>query len=471
MAYVFQAIIRCSGGAGLWFDTHVDLKPFISQAKTDLTKLVALESVSAQGRNLPETAAFVTHLLEAEGFSVRSYPGRVAPILVAEAGNGPRTLLIYNHYDVQPETPLELWQSPPFSLTERTDANGVLRWYARGVSDDKGEFISRLAGLRALKARHGGVLPLRVKWLLEGEEEIGSPSLEQFVTEHAQELRADGCWWEFGGIDPEGRPTIYAGLKGIICLELRCKTADSDLHSANGAVVDNPLWRLAKAVSSMRDENGRVTIDGFHDDVRPPSPTDLEFIARIPDESRALQKAYGIKGFFENASGARFYQRAALEPVLNINGFHGGYGDAGSKTVLPCEGFVKLDFRLVPDQQPQRVVQLVRAHLEKIGLPDIEVVELETHENPARSDLDHPFMKLSIDTARRVHGQEPVVHPSSGGSGPMHPFVHAVGVPVMAAGISNIQSFVHAPNENVVVAHFEQGVSFALELMDAVASM
>lgn len=444
----------------------MDLKPFIAQAKTDLATLVALESVSAQGRMLTETAAFVTALLEAEGFKVKSHPGQAAPILVAEAGDGPRTMLIYNHYDVQPESPLELWKSEPFTLTERDG-----RWFARGVSDDKGELISRLAGLRALKAQNSGRLPLKIKWLIEGEEEIGSPSLEHFVTEHASELKADGCWWEFGSFDPEGRPTLYAGLKGIICMELRCKTADSDLHSANGAVVDNPLWRLARAVASMRDENGRVMIEGFYDDVRKPSSTDLEYVARIPDESRALQKAYGIRGFFENASGARFYERADLEPVLNVNGFHGGYGDVGSKTVLPCEGFVKLDFRLVPDQKPGRVVELVRTHLSRIGLGDIEVVELETHENPARSDLDHPFMKLAIDTARDVHGKEPVVHPSSGGSGPMHPFIEAVGVPVVAAGIGNIQGFVHAPNENIVIEHFEKGVAYALEFFSRVARM
>jgi acetylornithine deacetylase/succinyl-diaminopimelate desuccinylase-like protein len=449
----------------------MDLKAYIDQAKVDLTKLVALESVSAQGRMLTETAAFVTALLEAEGFTVRSYPGQAAPILVAQAGDGPRTMLIYNHYDVQPESPTDLWKSPPFALTERAEADGVPRWFARGVSDDKGELISRLAGLRALKAQNGGKLPLKIKWLIEGEEEIGSPSLEHFVTEHAAELQADGCWWEFGSIDPEGRPTLYAGLKGIICLELRCKTADSDLHSANGAVVDNPLWRLAKAVASMRDENGRVTMDGFYDQVRKPSATDLEYVSQIPDESKALQKAYGIKGFFENASGARFYQRADLEPALNVNGFHGGYGDAGSKTVLPCEGFVKLDFRLVPDQKPKHVAQLVRAHLDKIGLGDIDVIELETHENPARSDLNHPFMKLAIDTARDVYGKEPVVHPSAGGSGPMHPFVESVGVPVVAVGIGNIQGFVHAPNENIVIEHFEKGVAYALEFFKRVARM
>ena len=447
------------------------MQNLLEQAYKDLSKLVAIETVSTQGRNLPEGADFVASLLEQEGFTVRRYAGQVAPILVAEAGAGQRTLLMYNHYDVQPESPLELWQSPPFEVTERTDADGIVRLHARGVSDDKGEFIVRLAAMRALKAQNNGVLPLKIKWLLEGEEEIGSPSVEKFVLDHAAELKADGCWWEFGSIDPSGRPVLVGGLKGIICLELRAKVADSDLHSSYGAVVDNPLWQLAKAVSSLRDENGKILIDGFYEAVRQPTQADFDAVSKIPDESAALQKAYGISSFLENAHGARFFERLCLEPVLNVNGFHGGYGEAGSKTVLPKEGFVKLDFRLVPDQKPQVILELLKSHLLKIGLPQIEVLELEAHGMPARSDLTHPFMQTAIATARDVYGLEPVVQPSAGGSGPMQPFLEYLGLPVVCAGISNHKSYIHAPNENIVKAHFEKGFEFAVEFMARVAKM
>ncbi|WP_291425246.1 M20/M25/M40 family metallo-hydrolase, partial [Deinococcus sp.] len=240
----------------------VDLTSHIERGLNDLRELVALESVSAQGRMLPETASAVARLLKAEGFSVRQLPGQVAPVLLAEAGSGPFTLLIYNHYDVQPEDPAELWESPPFVLTEREG-----RLYGRGASDDKGEIASRLAAIRAVKERSGGTLPIRVKWLIEGEEEVGSPSLAGFITEHAAELGADGCWWEFGGISPEGQPILSLGLKGVMCTELRCKTSQSDLHSSLGAVMDNPLYRLARAVASLRDEQGNVTIPGFDNDV------------------------------------------------------------------------------------------------------------------------------------------------------------------------------------------------------------
>lgn len=409
---------------------------------------------------LHETATSVSLLLEAEGFTVKPYPGQVAPVLVAEAGDGPFTLLIYNHYDVQPEDPIELWDSKPFELTERGG-----RLYGRGASDDKGEFISRVAGLRALRERHGGRLPLKVKWLLEGEEEVGSPSLEAFVHDHAAELKADGVWWEFGSISPEGRPILYAGLKGIICLELRCRVAASDLHSSTGAVVDNPLYRLSRAVASLRDDVGRVTIPGFHDDIRGESQADLDAIAKLSGHGEAFYQAYQVTRPL--GTPPEYHHRMNLMPVVNVNGFHGGYGGAGSKTVLPAEGFVKLDFRLVPDQDPARIVKLLRDHLDAQGFNDIEIVELESHEHPARSDLSAPFVQTAVRVAREVYGQDAILNPSSGGSGPMHPFMEYVGAPVVAMGIGNVAGRVHAPNENILRRDFESGVRFALEFMDA----
>jgi acetylornithine deacetylase/succinyl-diaminopimelate desuccinylase-like protein len=438
----------------------------IERGLEDLKQLVAVESVSAQNRGLEEGADLVTQLLEAEGFTVQRFPGLAAPILLAELGEGPRTLLIYNHYDVQPETPVELWNTQPFVLTEKDG-----RLFGRGASDDKGEFAVRLAALRALKEDHGGRVPLKIKWLLEGEEEIGSPSLEGFIAEHKESLSADGCLWEFGSIDASGRPVLIGGVKGCIGLELRCSVSESDLHSSLGAVVDNPLWRLAKAVSSLRDEAGHVLIPGFYDDVLEPSAADLAAVVAIPDESGALKDAYGIKGFLEHASGARYYERYCLEPVVNVNGFHGGYGDPGSKTVLPASGFVKLDFRLVPNQQPARIIELLKKHLEQIGLGDIEVLETDASLAPARSPLDSAFMRAAIDTARESFGVEPVVQPSSGGSGPMGPFVELLHIPVVCAGISNHQSFVHAPNENIVRKHFEQGFAYAKAFFARVAAM
>ena len=438
------------------------MQPFVEAGLRDLAALVKLESVSAQRRMLPETAEAVSALLRAEGFTVRSFPGEVAPILLAEAGEGPASVLIYNHYDVQPETPLELWDSPPFSLTERGG-----RLYGRGASDDKGEFVSRLAALRALRARHGGRLPLKVKWLIEGEEEVGSPSLPAFVEQHADELRADGCWWEFGSIAPDGTPQLYLGLKGVVCLELRCQVAGSDLHSSLGAVVDNPLWRLSAAVASLRDAVGRVSIPGFHDDVRVPSDADLKAVAALPDARTALKDTYQVTRFL--GDDVEHQLRSNFMPVINVNGFHGGYGEAGSKTVLPASGFVKLDFRLVPDQDPAKIVSLLRAHLTAQGFDDIEVVELESHEPPGRTSADAPFVETVRETLQAVYGKAPQVFPSSGGSGPIHAFLHFVGVPVAMMGIGNLGGRVHAPNENILKRDFASGVRFGVALLEALA--
>ncbi len=439
--------------------TSVDLTSHIERGLSDLRELVALESVSAQGRMLPETASAVARLLEAEGFSVRQFPGQVAPVLLAEAGSGPFTLLIYNHYDVQPEDPAELWESPPFVLTEREG-----RLYGRGASDDKGEIASRLAAIRAVKERSGGALPIRVRWLIEGEEEVGSPSLAGFITEHAAELGADGCWWEFGGISPEGQPILSLGLKGVMCIELRCRTSQSDLHSSLGAVMDNPLYRLARAVASLRDEQGNVTIPGFDNDVRPPTQADLDAIARIPGDGQAVRDTFGITRPL--ATGPEYHQRSNLKPVVNINGWGGGYQGEGSKTVLPGEGFVKLDFRMVPDQQPARILELLRAHLDAQNLQDIEIIELEAAQPAARTDAGHPFVQACIQAAREAHGQEPIVHPSSAASGPMAPFTQALGVPCVAAGIGNHAGRVHAPNENILREHFAGGVAFGVALIE-----
>ncbi|WP_135229264.1 M20/M25/M40 family metallo-hydrolase [Deinococcus fonticola] len=437
--------------------TTPDLAAHVERGLTDLRDLVALQSVSAQGRMLNETAAAVSRLLEAEGFRVQAFPGEVAPILLAEAGEGPFTLLIYNHYDVQPEDPVELWHSPPFTLTERDG-----RLYGRGASDDKGELASRLAAVRAVKEQHGGQLPIRIKWLIEGEEEVGSPSLVQFVETHQAQLQADGCWWEFGGLRDDGRPVISLGLKGIIAVELRCKLADSDLHSSLGAVVDNPLYRLARAVASIRDDQGHILIPGFHDSVREPTPADLAALETIDSGEKHLKDTFGLKRVF--AEGTEYAYRTNFKPIVNVNGWGGGYQGQGSKTVLPAEGFVKLDFRLVPDQDPAHIVHLLRAHLDAQGLQDVEIVELEAHQKSARSDMTAPFVQACISAARDVHG-EPVVHPSAGGSGPMHPFTDTLGVPCVAAGIGNSAGRVHAPNENIVKEHFVKGVAFGVELI------
>jgi acetylornithine deacetylase/succinyl-diaminopimelate desuccinylase-like protein len=426
---------------------------------------VAFPSVSAEGRALGETADAVRELLEELGLKVELHATAGAPVIYAEGGEGEKTLLLYNHYDVQPADPLELWHSDPFALTER---DGKL--YGRGASDDKGELVSRLAALKWLQQEQGRI-PFRVKFCVEGEEEIGSPHLEHYVEGHQNLLKADAVIWEAGGVDAAGRPQVYCGLKGIVGLELRVKTAGYDLHSSYGAVVQNPLYRLSKAIASLRDDEGKVLVKGFYNGVRALTELEGETLARIPDESPELAQTFGVEGFLGGVSGRAFYQKLLAEPCINVNGIHGGYGGPGSKTVLPAEAFAKLDVRLVPDQEPQEIAALIRQHLKDQGFDDVELVVSEFGERPARSDLASPWVQQAIEACREVYGQEPVVWPNFAGSGPMHPFTHLLQAPVVGLGVGYPGSKVHSPDEHIRIRDFEAGIAVVKRAMEKFAGL
>jgi acetylornithine deacetylase/succinyl-diaminopimelate desuccinylase-like protein len=359
--------------------------------------------------------------------------------------------LLYHHYDVQPEDPVDAWHSPPFELTEH---DGAL--YGRGAADDKGELVSRLAALQCYRSRHGE-LPLGVKFVVEGEEEIGSPHLAPFVHANAERLAADVALWEFGAVDAAGRPTTYCGMKGILTVELHVRTALHDLHSGYGVVVDDAAYRLAAAVASLRNADGAVTIDGFRDGIVPPTAAERALVDALPDEDVALREAFGIARFLGDLQGAPWRQALFFEPTVNVNGLRSGYGGEGAKTVLPAEALAKLDFRLVPDQDPWAVLERLREHLTAHGFDDVEVRVLQHAERAARSDVGHPFVQEGLAALRDVYGVEPTLHPNSPGSGPIHPFVIGLGLSVLGIGCGYPGSRIHAPDEHLRLADFELG--------------
>ncbi|WP_246777590.1 M20/M25/M40 family metallo-hydrolase [Rhizobium sp. BG4] len=257
----------------------------LAAAVKDLSDLVAIPSVSARGEGMEACADSIERLLTEAGFATEQHSGDVGPFVVGETGDGPFTLVIYNHYDVQPEDPVDLWTAPPFTLSERDG-----RLYGRGSADDKGEFVSRLTGWREFRRTYPGPLPFKLIWIAEGEEEIGSPSLNRFLDKRFPDTKADLCWWEYGEVDKSGRPIILMGFKGILAVELECRTARADLHSSLGAIFDNPLWRLATAISSLRDASGRILIDGFYDSVIAPDPRSRELAAKPPSRSKACRR-------------------------------------------------------------------------------------------------------------------------------------------------------------------------------------
>jgi len=443
-------------------DTYID--EHIDQTIDELARLCAQPSISAQGGpGLRRCAELVAEMLHVRSFHADIISTAGNPIVYAEAaGQSDRTLLFYNHYDVQPPEPLDEWQSPPFELTLR---EGKL--IARGVSDDKGHIVCRLAAIDAVKTVLGG-LPCRIKFIIEGEEETSSASLHPFIEANAAMLKADACVWETGSVNHEGIPMQYLGLRGICYVELTVETGTLDAHSGlGGSVFPNAAWRLVWALNSLKGPDERIRIPGFYDDVVPPSPRDLELLAKIPDSAEDDKRTYGLKAFLKGLTGGLEYQRQArFVPTCTVCGLTSGYQGKGSKTVLPAQASAKVDFRLVPNQDPEDILRKLRAHLDAEGFGDVQITYLGG-ERPGRTDPDDPFVRLAVEAARDVYGREQMIVPMLGGSGPIWPFIHLLKLPVVTAGISYPGARIHAPNENARVDLLMKGIKHTARIIEA----
>jgi len=438
-----------------------------------LKRACAQPSISAQGEGLTEMADLVTGMLRDVGFSVElvptdggsGEPSRTAPVVLGRmTGSSQCTLLLYNHYDVQPVDPLNEWTTPPFEPSVR---DGL--FYARGAADNKGAIVSRVCAVEAYLA-HRGELPVNVLWVIEGEEEIGSPHLEQFTAQYADLLRsAYGCVWEGGGKNARDRCEIALGCKGLLYVELHAHGAARDLHSALASIVGSPVWRLVWALDTLKGSDERVRIPGFYDDVRPISPAQQQTLAEWDYPEEETRILYGIDEFLGGLSGNRLKERLIFGPTCNVDGFHAGYGGPGSKTVLPCEASAKLDFRLVPDQDPVQILELLRAHLDAQGFGDIEVIASEG-EHPSAGDPAHPFVQSAVRTVERVYGHRPALIPMMSGTGPVHLLCGQFGVPMVTAGVGYAGSRGHAPDENIHIADFVAGTQYMAALLEELAT-
>ncbi len=440
-------------------DQHIDehMDAYLAQ----LARLCEQPSVSAQGWGIEACADLVGTMLAEHGFASEVMPSGGHPVVYGEGGGrSQKTLLFYLHYDVQPPEPLDLWESPPFELTRRGD-----KFYARGVSDDKGHIIARLAAVSAV-GHVLGELPCRVKWLIEGEEEIGSVHMPAFIAAHRHKLAADACVWEFGGVDFQGAPTLTLGMRGMCYVELSVQTASKDAHSGlGGSIFPNAAWRLAWAINTLKDSQERILIPGFYDDVVPPSARDMALLAALPDESAQIKQMFQLSGFLGGVTGgAALWRQAVFEPTCTICGLTAGYQGPGSKTVLPAQASAKIDFRLVPNQDPEDILAKLRAHLDAHGFGDVHVRYLGGG-RPAKIDPDDPFVQLTAAAAAEVYGQPPVIEPIIGGSGPLYPFVDILKLPVVSAGIGYPGSNAHAPNENMDLHNFRQGIRHTARIL------
>ncbi|MBM3179646.1 MAG: M20/M25/M40 family metallo-hydrolase [Chloroflexi bacterium] len=411
----------------------------------ELKRYVAQPSISAQNLGLKECAALVKEMLEKRGFKAEIMATEGAPVVFAERkGKSAKTLLIYNHYDVQPPEPLELWESPPFKPEIR---NGKM--YGRGVSDDKSHLTSRLYAVDAILEAEGE-LPCNIKFIIEGEEETASLHLHDFISKNLEKLKADACIWEFGGVDHRDKPMQYLGLRGICYVELSVTSLSTDVHSGlGGSILPNAAWRLTWALNSLKGVDERICIPGFYDDVIPPSVRDREFMDKLPDVADEYKSRYGAKEFIKGLKGGTdLKMEEVFVPTCTICGLTSGYQGPGSKTVQPAFASAKVDFRLVPNQRPEDILKKLRAHLDDEGFSDVKI-DFLGGEPAARTNPDDPFVKIVVDTAEEVYDAKMEIVPMIGGSGPNYPFVHDLGLPVVTMGLGYPDTKAHAPNENI----------------------
>ena len=427
-----------------------------------LRALCQQPSVSAQNMGLHETANLVSSFLRELGFIVeQSSPVKGPPVVFAElrSKTGRKTLVIYNHYDVQPVEPVDLWRNPPFSAVVEDG-----KVYARGASDNKGNIVSRLLAIDAFLKTTGDV-PCNIKWVIEGEEEIGSPHFSEFITAYKPRLAGDSAIWEFGGLDYEDRPLVTLGLKGMLYVEFKVQTALKDSHSARATVVENPAWRLVRMLDTITDEDGRVLIEGWYDDVKPFTPEELEVIRQMPLEEHSIRDELGVKNFLYGLTGFEFKKAFYGNPTANIAGIWSGYTGPGHKTVLPSIAQAKMDFRLVPNQDPVKLAAKLKQHLSRHGFGDIEV-NLQAENPAARTPIDSPIAKIGAQAGREVFHKEPVTLVTSAASGPMHYFTNTLGLATVAIGCNHSKSNTHAPNENQRIDVFVQGSKWIARVIE-----
>jgi acetylornithine deacetylase/succinyl-diaminopimelate desuccinylase-like protein len=428
----------------------------------ELAALCRLPSISAEGRALRETAEALAALMERWGIPATIVETADAPAVYADLpGRSPVTLLAYNHYDVQPPDPLDEWTSPPFEPVIRDG-----RMVARGVADDKGDLLVRLAAIEALLAVRGE-LPMRVKILVEGQEEIDGPAIQDWIREHPDRLACDLAFVEAADLGPDGRPGLVLGTRGMLYVELEASGPSVDLHSSMAAATVNPAWRLVRALACLVDEpTGRVRIPGFHDGIVPLTDLDRAFIADLPDPTERWPVELGIAAPADKAERDRVIGEMVGAPTATICGLSAGYAGPGMKTVLPAKARAKIDFRLVPGQHPADILAKLRAHLDAEGFGDIRIVVHTQDGYPARTPSDDPWVQRVAAITGEWYGARPAIWPNSAGGIVMAPFIEALGAPTMFGGIRPLGGRYHAPDEFIEVESFAPAVRFFAHLLE-----
>jgi len=436
---------------------------FVEQLKA-LVRFPSVSTLPEHRQDVLACADWLTRHFRTLGLDVKLYPTKGNPILVARTPRASRAdapeVLVYGHYDVQPPEPIELWKTPPFELVVR---GGKL--FGRGASDNKGQFFAHVKAVEAYM-KTGTPLPVNLTFLIEGEEEIGSQNLMLFVKKHAKQLRADYIIISDTGMFSRNHPTITYATRGIAALEVRVDGPSRDLHSGVfGGSVANPVMTLAKLLAACVDANGRVTIPGFHDNVKPLAKWEREQFRRLPFDERTYARFLGVPSL-AGEKGYTTLERRCARPTFEINGITGGYQGPGPKTIVPAWASAKITCRLVPDQKPETIARLVSQHLRRICPPSVKLTVTEGHHS-------HPFMespsgrgaRAAAVALRKAFGRNPVFVREGGSLPILDVFKRHLRGEIILVGLGLPDDNWHSPNEKMDLANFHRGAVMSAELL------
>jgi acetylornithine deacetylase/succinyl-diaminopimelate desuccinylase-like protein len=378
---------------------------------------------------------------------------------------GAPTILFYGHYDVQPVDPLELWESPPFEASVR---DGEI--YARGAADDKGQVFMHFKAIEA-HLKQSGSLPVNIKVMLEGEEEVGSEHLDDFIRQHKSELAADVVVISDSAMFARGVPSICYGLRGLVYFQIDLRGSATDLHSGSfGGAVANPAFVLAQMIAQMKDRGGRVKIPGFYDDVRTLRDEERQAWASLPFNEKKYKKDFGIPKLF-GESGYTTLERTWARPTLEVNGLLSGFTGEGAKTVLPAVAMAKISMRLVPDQDPNRIAELFTKYVEQIAPKTVELKVTRMHGGkPWMTSFDHRFVQAASRAIEKGFGRTPIFTREGGSIPVVSTFQEELGLPSVLFGVGLPDENAHAPNEKLDISNFHNGVIASAYLYQEIAA-
>jgi len=435
----------------------------------EFLRIPSISTLPESGDDMVRCAEWLAARLRTAGLTrVEVLPTGGHPIVWGEwmGAPGKPTILLYGHYDVQPVDPIEEWETPPFEPAIR---NGNL--YARGACDDKGQVYMHVKAIEA-HFRQNGKLPVNMRVLIEGEEEIGSDNLDNFIAANRDRLTADVAVVSDTSMFGKGIPSITYGLRGLAYMQLDVTGPRRDLHSGQyGGAGRNPLLALASILAKLHDADGRVTIPGFYDQVRPLSDAERKEFASLPWDEAALKKDMGVSEFW-GERGYTVLERMWARPTCDAHGLWGGFQGAGAKTVIPSRGGAKVSMRLVPDQDPVTVGRLFTEHVRKLCPPGVTLEVKDLHGAPAvLVPLDHPAIQAGSRAIEKAFGRAPVKIREGGSIPVVATFKNLLGLPTVLAGVGLPDDAAHAPNEKFDLENYQGGIRMAAYLYEEMAGI